>query len=198
VLGQTADLVLAYCRVHYMQIYPQFNRFTCKIFLQEGVQYFGGAAEQCMVDNTSVIRATGTGANMVPAPEMAAFGQRFGFKFVAHEVGHADRSAYVERFFDYVENNFLAGRKFADWDDVNRQARLWCDKNNSTFKRALHATPFELLAAERPRLKALPVYSRVSLPPSHISNSAAARLVRAIVFPRRTTLALQSAPTRMR
>jgi hypothetical protein len=158
VLGQTADLVLAYCRVHYMQIYPQFNRLVCKIFLQEGVQYFGGAAEQCMVDNTNVVRAYGSGANMVPAPEMAAFGKRFGFKFVAHEVGDADRSAYVERFFDYVENNFLAGRKFTDWDDVNRQARLWCDKNNSTFKRALHATPFELLAAERPQLKSLPVY----------------------------------------
>jgi hypothetical protein len=158
VLGQTADLVLAYARVHYMQIYPQFNRFICKIFLQEGVQYFGGAAQRCMVDNTNVVRAYGTGANMVPAPEMVAFAQRFNFKFVAHEVGHADRSAYVERFFDFVENNFLAGRTFEDWNDVNRQARLWCDKNNATFKRQLHAKPFELLAAERPQLQALPPY----------------------------------------
>jgi len=158
VLWQTAGLVLNYSRSRYMQIYPRFNRFVCKVFLQEAAEYFGGVAENCMVDNTSVVRAYGTGANMVPAPEMEAFGERLGFKFVAHEVGDANRSAYVERFFDNVENNFLAGRKFADFVDVNRQARLWCDKYNNTFKRYLHATPFELLAAERPHLKPLPEY----------------------------------------
>ena len=43
-------------------------------------------------------------------PEMAAFAERFGFTFAAHEKGDANRSARVERPFDYIENNFLAGR----------------------------------------------------------------------------------------
>jgi hypothetical protein len=156
VLWQTAGLVLAYSRARFMQIYPRFNRFTCKVFLQDAIEYLGGAAKRCMVDNTSVVRAYGTGADMVPAAEMEALGDRLGFKFVAHEVGDADRSAYVERFFDHVDNNFLAGRKFKDFADVNQQARAWCDKYNNTFRRDLHATPFELLAAERVHLKPVP------------------------------------------
>jgi hypothetical protein len=42
-------------------------------------------------------------------PEMAAFGERFGFQFAAHAIGNANRSARVERPFHFIEHNFLAG-----------------------------------------------------------------------------------------
>ena len=45
---------------------------------------------------------------------------------MAHAIGHSDRKGRVERPFAYVENNFLAGRTFADWADLNAQARAWC------------------------------------------------------------------------
>jgi hypothetical protein len=77
--------------------YPVFNRFYCKVFLTDALEYVGGAAATCMIDNTHVVVATGTGARMVPAPEMAAFADRFGFLFRAHEKGNANRSARVER-----------------------------------------------------------------------------------------------------
>jgi transposase len=109
---QTASVVLAYSRMRYLQLYPSFNRFTCKVFLDEAVSFFGGACRRCMVDNTHVIVLSGTGATMVPVPEMEAFGKRYGFTFVAHEKGHANRSAHVERGFDHFERNFLAGRTF--------------------------------------------------------------------------------------
>ena len=53
---------------------------------------------------------TARGREMIPVPEMAAFGERFGFQFVAHAIGNANRSARVERPFWFIENNFLAGR----------------------------------------------------------------------------------------
>jgi hypothetical protein len=59
--------------------YPRFYRFICKLFLTDALRYFGGAYGVCMVDNTSVIVASGTGANMVPAPEMAAFAEHLCF-----------------------------------------------------------------------------------------------------------------------
>jgi transposase len=43
-------------------------------------------------------------------------------------VGDANRSARVERPFDYIENNFFPGRTFTDWEDLNAQARSWCVK----------------------------------------------------------------------
>jgi len=155
---QCASLVLCFSRMVFMQYYPTFDRFWCKVFLTEALQYFGGTCGRCMIDNTHVVVAQGTGATMIPAPEMEAFASRLGFVFRAHEKGDANRSARVERNFAYVEGNFLAGREFQDWEDLNRQARAWCDAANAKEKRELHARPIDLLAREQAALRALPAF----------------------------------------
>src|SRR5664279_3758854 len=155
---QTASGVLCYSRMLFFQCYPTFQRFDCKVFLTDTVRYFGGASERVMIDNTHVVVLRGTGREMVPVPEMAAFGERFGFQFIAHAIGNANRSARVERPFWFIENNLLAGRTFSSWEDLNRQAREWCDKVNSTYKKHIRAVPRELFAVERLHLKTLPAW----------------------------------------
>jgi transposase len=155
---QTASLVLCHSRMIFIACFASFTRFACKLFLTDALRYFGGAARRCMIDNTHVVVQRGTGREMVPVPEMAAFADRYGFAFAAHEKGDANRSARVERPFDHVENNFFAGREFRDVDDLNAQALAWCDKVNATHKRHLHASPRDLFAAERPRLVPLPIW----------------------------------------
>jgi len=155
---QTASAVLCYSRMLFFQCYPAFQRFDCKVFLTDALRYFSGAAARVMIDNTHVVVLHGTGREMVPVPEMAAFGERFGFQFVAHAIGDANRSARVERPFWFIENNFLAGRTFSRWEDLNRQAREWCDKVNSTYKKHIRAVPRELFAVERLHLKPLPAW----------------------------------------
>jgi ParB/RepB/Spo0J family partition protein len=132
---QTASAVLCYSRMLFFQCYPTFQRFDCKVFLTEALRYFSGAPARVMIDNTHVVVLRGTGREMVPVPEMEAFGERFGFQFVAHAIGDANRSARVERGFWFVENNFLAERTFSSWEDLNQQAREWCDKVNATYKK---------------------------------------------------------------
>jgi transposase len=155
---QTASLVLCHSRLLFFQHYPRFTRFDCKVFLTDALRYMGGACAVCMIDNTHVVVLAGTGAAMVPVPEMAAFAERFAFTFRAHEKGDANRSARVERPFAFIEGNFLAGRTFADWAALNREARRWCDKVNATPKRHLHASPRELFAAEAPQLHPMPLW----------------------------------------
>src|SRR5437667_5764636 len=142
----------------FFQIYPTFQRFDCKVFLTEALRYFAGSPTRVMIDNTHVVVLRGTGREMVPVPEMAAFAERFGFHFVAHERGDANRSARVERPFWFVENNFLAGRTFSSWQDLNGQARKWCDRVNSTYKKHIRAVPRELFALEQRHLKPLPAW----------------------------------------
>ena len=156
--AQTASAVLCYSRILFFQINPTFQRFDCKVFLTEAVRYMNGAPQRVMIDNTHVVVLRGTGREMVPVPEMEAFADRLGFRFVAHERGDANRSARVERPFSFIENNFLAGRAFTSWEELNRQARQWCDKVNSTYKKHLRAVPRELFAVERPHLKPLPAW----------------------------------------
>lgn len=155
---QTASLVLCYSRMRFIQLYPTFNRFICKLFLDEALRFFGASAKSCMIDNTHVVVLKGTGKAMVPVPEMKAFGDRYGFTFAAHEKGDANRSAHVERGFDHAENNFLAGRKFSDFAHANREARAWSERVNAKQRRALHASSRELFAKELPALVPLPLW----------------------------------------
>jgi transposase len=155
---QTASAVLCYSRMLFFQCYPTFQRFDCKVFLTDALRYFSGAAGRVMIDNTHVVVLRGTGREMVPVPEMAAFAERFGFRFAAHELGDANRSGRVERPFSFIEGNFLAGRTFSSWEDLNQQARQWCDKVNSTYKKHLRAVPRELFALERLQLRPLPAW----------------------------------------
>ena len=155
---QTASAVLCYSRLLFFQFYPTFQRFDCKVFLTDALRYAGGVTQRVMIDNTHVVVLRGTGCEMTPVPEMEAFGERFGFRFVAHARGHADRKGRVERPFSFIENNFLAGRTFASWDDLNQQARQWCDRVNATYKKHIRAVPRELFAVERPHLKPLPAW----------------------------------------
>jgi len=155
---QCASCVLCYSRKLYAQVYPTFNRFYCKCFLTEAAKYFGGCANRCMVDNTSVVVAAGSGKNAVIAPEMVAFGQRFGFIFEAHEKGDANRSARVEGPFYYIERNFYPGRKFTDFVDLNRQLIAWCDAKAHRLIRELQTRPIDLYQTERLRLKPLPLH----------------------------------------
>jgi transposase len=156
--AQTASAVLCYSRMLFFQINPTFQRFDCKVFLTDALRYMGGAVERVMIDNTHVVVLRGTGREMIPVPEMEAFGERLGFRFLAHERGDANRSARVERPFSFIENNFLAGRTFASWEDLNQQARQWCDRVNSTYKKHIRAVPRELFAVERLHLQPLPAW----------------------------------------
>ena len=155
---QCATLVLGYSRMLYMQFYPRFQRFHLKIFLTDAFAYFSGTCRRCVIDNTSIAIACGSGSRAQMAPEIEAFEERFGFRFLAHEIMHSDRKGKVERPYDFVERNFLVGRSFADWADLNRQALEWIDYANRRRKRELKASPIELFAAEKPHLAPLPLH----------------------------------------
>jgi hypothetical protein len=155
---ETATLVLPYSRMLFFQEYPTFNRFYCKVFFTEAVTYLDSSADEAMVDNTHIIVHHGSGSRMVPVPEMAAFAAHLGFEFRAHEIGDADRKAHVERAHYFVETNFLAGRTFKDFEDLNRQAVDFCDKANAKYRRHLRASPRELFVREKPFMNPLPIH----------------------------------------
>src|SRR5208337_1601933 len=155
---QTASAVLCYSRMLFFQCYPTFQRFDCKVFLTDALRYMGGASTRVLIDNTHVVVLRGTGSQMVPVAEMAAFAERYGFCFQAHERGDANRSGRVERPFHFIENNFLAGRTFSSWEELNQQARQWCDRVNATYKKHIRAVPRELFVLEQSHLRPLPVW----------------------------------------
>jgi transposase len=118
-------LYLRYSKRRYLKFYRRFNRFKMKCFFHEGLTHWRHAAQDCIIDNTSLARLRGTGKNAVIAPEMKAFSRQYGFKYVCHEKGHCNRKAGEERSFWTVETNFFPGRKFTSLEDLNEQAFEW-------------------------------------------------------------------------
>jgi len=162
VKAQCAGLVLAYSRKLFIQYSPAFTRFEARVFLDRAFRFMEGVCLRCIIDNTSVIVAHGSGPEAEIAPEMERFGHIFGVTFIPHAVGDADRKAKMERNFFYAERNFLAGRTFTDWQDLNEQAKRWCiEVANQKVKRSLGMSPEAAYLMEKPHLTPLPPY----LPP---------------------------------
>lgn len=155
---QCASLVMCFSRRRFIQCYPRWTRFHAKAFLTSALRFLGGSASRCMLDNSTVIMTGGTGPDARAVPEMQAFADRFGFTFVAHRIGDANRSARVEGPFWHVERNFYPGRTFSDLADLNTQAIAWCTTYNATFHKSFAGVPDEFGLVERAAMKPLPVW----------------------------------------
>jgi transposase len=118
-------LYLRYSKRRYLKFYRSFDRFKMKCFLHEALMHWGCAPRQCIIDNTNLARLYGTGPDALIVPEMAAFARQYGFQFICHGKGHADRKAGEERSFWTTETNFLPGRTFQSLEDLNQQAFQW-------------------------------------------------------------------------
>jgi transposase len=155
--AQCAALTLAYSRRLFVRYYLRFTRLEAKHFLLQAAQFMDGVCPRCVIDNTSVMVVGGAGADAVFAPEMEAFAATLGFKFMAHRINDPNRKARIERPFHYVQTNFLPGRTFADFDDLNAQALQWCTTvANAKPKRSLGQSPEAAYALEWPCLRRLP------------------------------------------
>jgi len=122
---QGSLLYFRYSKIRYLKFYRSFNRFNMKCFFHEALGHWGRAAQTCVIDNTNLARKSGSGKNAEIAPEMKNFARQYGFSFVCHEIGHANRKAGNERGFWTVETNFFPGRTFENLEDMNRQAFSW-------------------------------------------------------------------------
>ncbi len=118
-------LYFRYCKIRYLKFYRSFNRFRMKCFFHEALSFWKYVALFCIIDNTNLARLRGTGKNAVIVPEMKQFSESYGFKFICHEKGHANRKAGNERSFYTVETNFFPGRTFESMEDLNRKALEW-------------------------------------------------------------------------
>ncbi len=152
-------LYLRYSKRRYLKFYRIFNRFKMKCFFHEALMYWQYSARTCVIDNTNLARLRGIGKNAVMVPEMAAFGKQYGFEFICHERGHANRKAGDEKGLHTVETNFLPGRKFESLEDMNAQAFEWA--TNRMHNKPLGKTrviPAEAFEYERPHLIKLSPY----------------------------------------
>lgn len=152
-------LYFRFSKIRYLKFYRSFTRFVMKCFFHEALTFFGYSAPVCIIDNTNLARLRGLGKDAVMIPEMERFAADYGFRFLCHERGHANRKAGEERGFFTVETNFFPGRSFESLEDLNRQALEWATVRMA--KRPVGKAkliPVEAFEQEKPHLIALSPY----------------------------------------
>ncbi len=165
VLVQCSSLYLRYSKMRYIQFYRSFNRWRMKCFFHEALTHWGYAAQTCVIDNTNLAVLHGTGAQAVFHPEMISFAKPYGFAWLAHEKGHANRKAGCERSFWTIETNFLPGRTFAGLEDLNQQALAWSKRFAQRPQAKTRLIPCELFESEKTELHKLPEYLQAPYQP---------------------------------
>jgi len=149
VLVQCSSLYLRYCKMRYIQFYRSFNRWRMKCFFYEALIRWGYSAKTCIIDNTNLAVLHGTGKDAVIHPEMISFAKPYGFTWLAHEKGHANRKAGCERSFWTAETSFLPGRTFSSLEDMNQQALSWSERFAQRPQAKTRLIPSELFESEK-------------------------------------------------
>ncbi len=145
-------MVLGFSRAMFVRFTTSMSLGTLIDCHQQAFKFFGGIPAQVLYDNMKQVRLDDGKLN----PAFVDFAAVHGFDVKTCRVRRARTKGKVERMVDYVKDNFLLAREFADLEDLNSQARAWLD---NTAHARVHATtghrPIDLLESERPKLKAL-------------------------------------------
>ena len=158
---QTGGLVLCYSRMLFFQFYPTLHPLRVQgLPDRSACATSAGAARDLHDRQHPRRRAAGHGRGhgpgrrrWRPSPSASASSSA--------PTRRATPTARrrVERPFHYIENNFLAGRTFADWDDLNRQARRLVRREATPLTSATSSQPATSSSpSNAPQLRPLPVW----------------------------------------
>ncbi|SHM93774.1 Integrase core domain-containing protein [Caldanaerovirga acetigignens] len=130
-------MVLGYFRAIYVEFTNRCDVHTFIRCLIHGFEYFNGITDVVLTDRMKTV-ILGTDENRKPIwnstfEDLAA---TLGFTPKVCRARRPQTKGKVESSIDFVKNNFLPGRKFVDYGDLNHQAIVWCEKKN----RRIHGT----------------------------------------------------------
>ncbi len=152
-----SGLYYRYSKMRYVTFSFRFDRFRLKCFFHEALEFYGYAAETCIIDNTSLVVLHGSGENAVFHPQMLAFAGQYGFRWKAHRIKHPNRKAGTERNFLTLQTNFFPGRRFSSLEDLNSQAFQWATERFALRPQSkTRLIPQELFEQEKPYLMKVP------------------------------------------
>jgi transposase len=129
-------MVLSFSRMLYVEFTRSMKLPTLLQCHKNAFAFFGGWPRTILYDNMKQVRLSPTKLQ----PQFLDFANHYGFTIKTHRPYRPRTKGKVERSVDYVKDNFLNGRCFADFSDLNAQALHWL---NHTANVRLHATTKE-------------------------------------------------------
>lgn len=134
-------MICHHCGERYIEFFPnarQENLFIGMIY----VFRYMGIPETVLTDNMKsvVIRRDSTG-QPVWQKDYESFMKVLGFKTKLCKPRHPFTKGKVERLVRFIKDNFIAGRQFWNYSDLNAEALDWCNAQNGKFHREIGGDP---------------------------------------------------------
>jgi len=149
--------LLAYSRRQYLR-FVESQDFESTI--REHVRAFehlDGVAATCLYDNMKVVVARYEGDEPIYNTRFLAFATHYGYRVWACRRRRPQTKGKVERPFRYVEENFLNGRSFRNFEHLNECLARWlAEVADVRVHRETKRRPIDLHAEELPYLIPLP------------------------------------------
>jgi len=154
-------MVLGYSRMMYIEFAKRCDIHSFLRCLIHALEYFGGVPKTMLTDQMKTV-ILGMGDDRKPRwhPLFEDFAATVGMVPKVCRVRRPQTKGKVERAVQFIEQNFMAGRRFTDVEDLNRQARQWCDEQNRRIHGTTGERPIERLAQEK--LGVLPPADRLA------------------------------------
>lgn len=181
-------LVLGFSRMLFVHFTTSMKIETLVDCHLRAFDFFGGCTHTILYDNMKQVKLDRATWN----PLFVDFATYYGITASTHRVRRPRTKGKIERTIAYVKESFLAGRSFADIDELNAQGLHWLD---TVANVRVHATtgrrPVDLFAQEGlVDVQAVPRYqvahrrlrtvdaegfvrverSRYSVPPEHVGK----------------------------
>ena len=146
VFGFTA--VLSYSRMRFVVFTKRCDVATLIRCILLACEYFGGLPRTMLTDRMKTVLLEMDGATPVWNATFADFMAAIG---VAPRVCRAytpQTKGKVERSVGIIKHSFWPGVCFTDLDDLNTQARAWCEQRNRVVHHTTHQCPIDLWSEE--------------------------------------------------
>jgi hypothetical protein len=120
-------MVLSHSRRIFLRFFLDAHGATFIRGHAEAFAAFGGCARVVLYDNlkSAVLERRGDAIRFNPA--LLAFAAHYRYEPRPVAVARGNEKGRVERAIRYVRDNFFAARTYTDLDDLNVQARGWCE-----------------------------------------------------------------------
>ena len=134
-------MICHHCGKMYIEFFPNAKQENLFIGMIHGF-YMMGVPKYILTDNMkSVVTKRDFEGHPVWQKDYESFMNTVGFRTKLCKPRHPFTKGKVERLMRFVKDNFLAGRLFWNITDLNEQALMWCDKQNSKYQKSIDDIP---------------------------------------------------------
>jgi transposase len=151
-------MVLSHSRRIFLRFFLDAHGATFIRGHAEAFAAFGGCARVVLYDNlkSAVLERRGDAIRFNPV--LLEFAGHYRYEPRPVAVARGNEKGRVERAIRYVRDNFFAARRYTDLDDLNAQAREWCEgaASDRRWPQDPGLSVREAFLAEQANLMALP------------------------------------------